>query len=161
MGEAGKGEGVVVGALLGLEWPLGQEAEYLLQGQLRLGGAEVQSEQPPLAGAGPVDGRPAAPPGRSCRCRDDARLLDSPLLINAAHLEIRRMVTFILAEPGRAVRNKTSKFVSGLPLTEGPTLYRSRRSRDLHLMGVCLLSESFPTRAAYPTCSRPGPSLSR
>jgi hypothetical protein len=91
------------GVVLGLERPFGQEAKYLLQGQPRLRGAEVQSEQAPLARPGPVDGRPSAPAGRCRRRRDRTRLLDSPLLINAAHLEIRRMVGGILAEPGKAV----------------------------------------------------------
>jgi hypothetical protein len=64
--------------LLWLERPLGQQPEDLLQRQLRLGRAQVQSEQATLARPSPVNRRPAAPPGR-CAARGTTRLGDSAL----------------------------------------------------------------------------------
>jgi hypothetical protein len=93
------------GVLLGLKRALGQEPEYLFQGQFRLGRAEVQPEQAPLAGPGPVDGRPAAPPGR-CHRGGNARLLDSPLL-DSAHLKSDGWC--ILTEPAGLSETRSSR----------------------------------------------------
>lgn len=136
-----------LGYLLWLEWSLGQELQDLLEGQLGLGRAEIQSQQPALARASPVDGRSAAPPrwcsARGTRGSRRARLHDFAIF-DSAHYEEEKRTSCILAGPA-GFGDETETSTPRQP--ESPIITpRARGSAQAVSAGL------FVSRGSYTTC---------